>query len=111
MPNPIPTASRLLVDARDGHQCFLCGGRKAHWHHRRTRRIRDDHTHDTCNGLSLCTVCHAWAHAHPREAIKLGLILSRYVQRPWLHPVQHFRHGWVLLECHSPTFTLTEEPT
>lgn len=49
-----------------------------HWHHRRSRSVRDAHTHCACNGVWLCAVCHSWVHSHPNEARDAGLIVSRY---------------------------------
>lgn len=111
MGNPIPTASRLLVAERDQYRCVRCGaGRGLHWHHRRSRRVLDEHTHCPCNGISLCGVCHSWVHANPRQAIRFGYLLSSHIQHPWKHPVLHVRWQWVLLG-HDETFTLTEKGT
>lgn len=110
MPNLIPTASRLLVAERDQRRCVRCGSaNRPHWHHRRTRRVRDEHTHCPCNGISLCTTCHAWVHANPRQAEKFGWLLSRYVQQPWKHPVLHVHWAWIDLS-HDETFALREGP-
>lgn len=82
MANPIPTLSRDLVSLRDGSRCVRCGGHGYHWHHRRSRRVIDEHTHCPCNGVLLCSADHRWAHAHPTAATGEGLIVSSYVTRP-----------------------------
>lgn len=88
----IPTASRLIVGARDLNRCCRCGMPGAtDWHHRRTRAVVDEHQHCPCNGALLCRTCHSWAHQHPTEARRTGFIVSRYesepstvaVQSPW----------------------------
>lgn len=97
--SPIPTTSRVLVKARDGGRCVRCGsGNSPHWHHRRSRRVRDEHTHSPSNGVLLCGTCHTWVHGHPTAAMELGYILPATVTKPWLHQVMHVQWGWVLLD-------------
>lgn len=58
------------------------------WHHRRSRRVRDDHTHCSCVGVWSCRTCHGWIHAHPDAAITEGLIVSQWVTDPWTVPFE-----------------------
>jgi hypothetical protein len=82
---------------RDQSRCVRCGMMTpGHWHHRRSRSIRDDITHSPCNGINLCGTCHDWVHAHPFEARAQGWIVSRY-KDPRQEPINHFLFGWVLL--------------
>lgn len=80
----IPTKSRDLVRARAHHRCerCLCPAPNGQWHHRRSRRVVNEHTHCPCNGVWLCRTCHQWVHAHPTEAKKEGWIVSQWVIRP-----------------------------
>lgn len=75
---PIPQASRLAVQNRSQGRCERCGGPGHHWHHRRSRSIRDELTHSPANGTLLCTFDHAWVHAHPKEAKIEGFIVPRW---------------------------------
>ena len=102
MSNPIPTTKRLKVKVRERHRCLRCGGRGAEWHHRRSRSVRDEHQHCTCNGVWLCNTCHAWAHKHPFEARAVGLIVSRH-SLPFQVPVTCVRRGVILLDCEGET--------
>lgn len=86
---PIPQVSRERVRARAKGLCERCGSLGAHWHHRRSRSVRDALTHSPVNGVLLCTLCHAAVHANPREAIEQGFIVSRY-QDPRLVPVERW---------------------
>ena len=82
-----------------------CGGVSSAWHHRRSRRVHDDHTHCSCNGISLCNRCHTWVHAHPYEAITGGWIVPTWVLptgvRMWT-----IRYGWVRLTCYGTLILL-----
>lgn len=105
----IPTAARHAVRQRDLVRCARCGSNATvgQWHHRRSRWVRDEHTHHPCNGLWLCADCHSWCHHNPTEAKASGWIVSRYVAEPGSVPVHHGVWGWVLLECNSD-FTFTD---
>jgi hypothetical protein len=94
----IPTLSRDLVSLRDGSRCVRCGGFGYHWHHRRSRRVADEHQHCPCVGIMLCATCHRWVHQHPREAMAEGLIVSTFEVAPWTVPV-HGLSGWMLTAC------------
>jgi hypothetical protein len=102
MGTQIPEWSRTKVKARDLNRCLRCGcpageGR-GEWHHRRTRRVVDQHRHCPCNGAWLCFVCHAQVHAAPFEARAEGFIVSRHLSEPGLVPViAHF--GSIFLLC------------
>jgi hypothetical protein len=86
VPNVIPPHRREQVRKREMGRCLRCGGPGANWHHRRSRSVRDEHTHCACNGVWLCGSgtegCHGWAHSHPFEAKAAGLIVSRYEATP-----------------------------
>jgi hypothetical protein len=111
MPNPIPARSRILVRARDFFRCVRCGcgvpAGVGHWHHRRGKSVRDDHTHEGCNGIWLCSACHTWVHANPLLARLSGWIVSRH-SNPCTVPVVAAQHGRVLLD-HFGGVTPTEE--
>lgn len=99
----IPTLSRALVKSREMASCARCGvgvGKGGHWHHRRSRSVRDEHQHCPCNGILLCTACHQWAHANPFEARAVGIIVSRYAM-PAESPVWTLDYGWVMFDCHG----------
>lgn len=98
MSNPIPAASRRLVEDREQGLCLRCGGKGTDWHHRRSRSVRDGHTHCGCNGVLLCRVDHAWAHGNPALAQAQGWIVSRYVDEPSSVAVVT-RHGMLRLNC------------
>lgn len=107
--NPIPTRSRDLVGARDGGYCVRCGlpARPAQWHHRRGKRVKDEHQHAPCNGITLCGTCHPWVHAHPKQAEEWGWIVSRHAD-PCSTPVFVTGLGWRDLG-HDGEITTTEE--
>jgi hypothetical protein len=94
--NAIPTKARLALAERDGGACFRCGLAASEWHHRRSRRVRDEHTHSPGNGVSLCRACHAWVHQHPERARELGLIVGRDVLDPSTVMACGYM-GWVVL--------------
>ena len=91
----IPLASRQSVRERTGGRCLRCGGNGAHWHHRRSRRVVDEHTHCACNGVWLCARCHSWAHHHPTKAKAEGYIVPPQFF-PYLVPVWSFATWWLL---------------
>lgn len=95
---PIPEQARVVVTARDYAACVRCRAvpHLPHWHHRRSRSVRDEHTHCPCNGILLCGTCHQWVHRHPFEARTSGWIVSRYAT-PSDEPMFAEQHGWVLL--------------
>lgn len=103
MGTQIPALSRALVKNREMAACARCGagaGKRGHWHHRRSRSVKDEHQHCPCNGVYLCPTCHAWAHANPFDARAVGLIVSRY-EMPTESPMWTQDTGWVLLDCHG----------
>lgn len=95
-----------LVDARDQYRCVRCG-KPFHWsgfsrHHRRLRSHKWPGLHEASNLILACgsgdTGCHGWIHAHPREAMSLGYIVSGFNDHPELVPILTAHHGWVLLD-------------
>ena len=47
-------------------------------HHIAGRGGPDPHRLDNLKGL--CRICHEWAHSHPKEASRAGLMASRHVR-------------------------------
>lgn len=90
----IPKASRALVEARERGLCARCGGVGTDWHHRRSRRVRDAHTHCACNGILLCRDCHSWAHSK-MAAAEQGYRVSSYESTPVSVPAVRFGRWWV----------------
>jgi len=98
MANEIPEWSRKALLVRDLNRCVRCGGMGSAWHHRRRRRVQDSHTHEPCNGVTLCVVCHSWVHANPRLSTEQGWIVSAW-NLPINNPVLTFAYGWAFLNC------------
>lgn len=97
---PIPERSRRLVGQRDRWRCQRCGipAPAGHWHHRRLRTVRDEHTHCTCNGIWLCGICHEWVHHNVAAAYEAGLLMSRHIDEPF--SIQYKTPiGWRLPDC------------
>lgn len=108
----IPEKSRRIVRERAHDRCERCSGHGSQWHHRRSRHIRNDHTHHPCNGVWLCDTCHRWVHANPRRAQERGFIVSRYVEEPGTVPFKALS-GWYLPDCEGRLITtvITERST
>lgn len=78
------TAIKQQVHDRDGWCCARCGIpvikaepsvlRAAHAHHRRLKSHGGPDL--VANLITLCTVCHDWAHGHPALARLAGLIVD-----------------------------------
>jgi hypothetical protein len=86
----IPTRSRDLVRGRSHGRCERCGvpAPAGQWHHRRRRRVSDEHTHCPCNGVWLCPTCHRQVHVEQQVQARLdGWIVSAYVSTPGGVPV------------------------
>lgn len=97
--NPIPQETTDAILLRDKGRCLRCGGVGSERSHRRSRRIRDEHTHCPCNVNLLCHTCHAdFIGAQQIEARKSGLLLHSTVAVPAHVPVQTYM-GWGLLLC------------
>lgn len=101
VPDPdreIPEESRRLVEQRQQMRCLGCWGRGYEWHHRRSRRVREAHRHCACNGVLLCRTCHTAAHSHHESGRERGLIVSQWIDEPFMVPVTDpMGHWWVLL--------------
>lgn len=95
--NPIPLASRLMVERRDAKRCCRCGGQGSEWHHRRKRNIRDIHQHCACNGVLLCKTCHTWAHTGTWDE-RQGFRVSQFITEPGMIIVESW-HGPIKLLC------------
>lgn len=107
--NVIPAERRDQVEKRDRRQCVRCNvpTMSGEWHHRRSRSVRDDHRHCSCNGIYLCGACHRWVHANPFEARELGYIVSRH-KMPTIEPVFNIGPGWLLLDCEGGLTRITD---
>jgi hypothetical protein len=90
-------------------RCFRCGGPGSDWHHRRSRRVRAGHRHCACNGVLLCRTCHSWAHSEVSEAQAAGLIVSQWVDEPFLVPVHNVPWSWWELCCNGDYQPVHEE--
>lgn len=96
----------ILVDTRDRYACVRCGRSLtvvAGSRHHRLKRREGGHTASVL--VLLCgsgvTLCHGWAHSHPKAARAEGLIIPaagriRAVDVPHI-PVKTV-DGWVLLD-------------
>lgn len=64
------------VKERDDWVCQKCGKKDLnnHAHHRAPRSQRPDLRLEMSNGKTLCLDCHDFVHAHPKEAVALGLL-------------------------------------
>lgn len=98
-----------MLAARDRGTCFRCGLAATEWHHRRSRRVRDEYTHSAGNGVSLCADCHRWAHGNPDHARALGFIVGRDVADPGTVPVRGYA-GWQRLDHDGSITYLTSPP-
>lgn len=98
MSNPIPDASRRIVERRDRGRCVRCGGVGTDWHHRRGRSVKDQHQHCACNGILLCRTCHSYVHHYPSIAAGMGFVVSRHEPWPESTPVKSVQ-GWAILSC------------
>ncbi len=98
----IPDRSRRIVAAREASRCLRCGTptMPGEWHHRRSRSVKDEHTHCPCNGALLCGACHRWAHANPFEARRTGFIVSRSGEEPFATLVRSW-YGPLYLHCNG----------
>jgi hypothetical protein len=78
------------------------------WHHRRRRRIKDEHQHCPCNGVWLCRDCHVWAHAHPEQAKAAGYILPGTVDRPSTVALLRSGTWWSAFPCDGDSVSVYE---
>jgi hypothetical protein len=95
----IPEESRRLVEQRQQMRCLGCGGNGYEWHHRRSRRVRESHRHCACNGVLLCRTCHSAAHGHHESGRDRGLIVSQWVDEPFMVPVTDPMGNFWRLTC------------
>ena len=93
--NEIPEEARLLLMGRDHGLCVVCGLGGSDAHHRRSRRVRDEHTHCLCNLVTLCRTDHSWAHLTAnREQVKVGLVVSQWEPVPRRAPLLTHDAQW-----------------
>jgi hypothetical protein len=99
MATDIPESSRMMVKLRERFRCARCGAsaQHGHWHHRRSRRVKDEWQHHWTNGVWLCGTCHLWVHDNGFLARKTGFSLSQWEKYPANRPIQIAREGWVRL--------------
>ena len=69
----VPLVKSLLAESN----CQRCGGRSEVVHEKLTR-ARGGSITDPDNCVVLCNPCHAWVHAHPRQAAEDGWLLRRF---------------------------------
>jgi hypothetical protein len=81
-----------LVRARDGDRCARDGDARELQVHHRVPRGQGGRDYAE-NLVTLCVLCHRWAHAHPHEAREGGWLL-RSMDNPGIIPVKHF--SWPL---------------
>lgn len=103
----IPRTVRAAVIDRQRGLCFRCVMVGGDQHHRRSRRVVDEHTHCSCNLVLLCRDCHHWAHTHPIQAMDDGLIVRQNVETPGEVPMRGF-DGWWSLTCTAAMAPLAE---
>lgn len=100
----IPDKARELVRERDHGQCVRCGCPAEDWHHRRSRRRKDEHTHCPCNGILLCGKgnldgCHGYVHARALVVRPEGLIIRAAVDFPSRVPFKMRGGLWMMPDC------------
>lgn len=115
VPLEIPGGTRMQVRGRERQMCVRCGMRGAEIHHRRSKSVRDGHTHCPCNLVYLCgwgnhTGCHGWAHSNPFEAKASGLIVSKTVAIPGSVPVLVVVEGLLTLTCDGQRVPVPANP-
>ena len=84
----------------------MCSGAAIQYHHRRSRSVRDEHTHCPCNGVYLCLADHQMVTDFPQWARERGLVVSRYVDLPASVPVVAHGSTEVVLGCQGGVYTL-----
>ena len=67
-------AGALISTTQPG---FVCGGYSVDVHEPLTR-ARGGSIVDEYNTVSLCRRCHDWIHAHPAEALSVGLLRNSW---------------------------------
>lgn len=92
----------MLVEARSGGLCELCGqARGDHHHHRRPRAAggsRRSDTNGAANLIALCAHCHLHrVESHRAWALVHGWLLQQH-QVPARTPVLLAGRGWVRLD-------------
>lgn len=103
----IPPESRALVEQRENMRCISCMGRGSEWHHRRSRRVREAHRHCACNGVLLCRSCHTAAHSHHESGRDRGLVVSQWVDEPFMVPIVDAMGRFWQLTCDGKINPLT----
>ena len=78
----VPLVKSLLAEIPN---CQRCGGRNEVVHEKLTR-ARGGSITDPDNCVVLCHPCHAWIHAHPRQATEGGWLLGRFSQNTPVKP-------------------------
>jgi 5-methylcytosine-specific restriction endonuclease McrA len=95
-PTSIPTRQRKACTERDAGRCPRCGAATialGEIHHRRSRRVHDEHTHALGNLARLCRTCHRDVTVNITQARADGWVVSSYEPDPSSVPVKTFA-GW-----------------
>lgn len=110
MANEIPTSKRQAVHKRDGRHCQRCGVgcMTGEIHHRRSRSVRDDHTHCLCNLVYLCNRCHRFLTEHPMDGYLTGWMVRR-ARAPFGTPFKRWDRAWALPMCEGTYDTVGAE--
>jgi hypothetical protein len=91
------------VVARDFGLCNYCAMNGYEVHHRRSRRVADDHQHCLCNLLLMCRTCHAGAHVSDNARARLeGYIVTQWEKEPMWVPMITIVGGmpyWQMTTC------------
>jgi hypothetical protein len=78
-PNEFPDETKSAVRVRSGGRCEAnlkgCTGRLEHFHHRQSRRHKDQRP---VNCLGVCAIDHAAIHANPTKAKLMGHLVSSW---------------------------------
>lgn len=110
VPIAIPDAMRKLVRARDRSSCGRCGATGVELSHRRSRQVRDEHTHCLCNLVMSCSTCgHEIAHNQPHLSRREGWVVRKSgLLLPFQVPML-YRTEWVMLTCAGAIRSATPE--
>ena len=100
-------SQRLLAYLRDKGRCVRDPSHEGEqMHHRQGRRGLDPHR--LPNLLTLCSACHTYVHANPRESYENGWMVRRLgIATPECTPVRT-PTGWLTLLSDGTTSRMKE---
>lgn len=83
------------VKARDGGLCVICGAPGVNAHHVLSEVLFPGVAHDVDNGVTLCRLCHRWAHRGvfqniPKRKHPASVAIDRLMERaasPGVRPI------------------------